>query len=117
MAENVVRTAAERLRGHWFQGDLADGHGNRCAVGWLMQAAEVYQLKTIEALEDPAFSRALGLLNTAAVDKFPDRVDPSLPRNNRPHEIVQVNDHEDTDEVDVLAIFELAALRWDVEAG
>lgn len=111
----MIRLAAGRLRGHWYQGGLDDGRGNRCGMGHLLN---VLDHLVDEAEVDGGDRRTYGemyaqtrrAMDQAAWDKFPDRVG-----QETGSPFVLFNDHPLTSERDVVAVMELAATRWAVE--
>lgn len=110
---NPIRKAVELLRGRWYQGEIASPDGEaRCGLGWLMAA--IVEVRAPRPLADSG--RAL--MNSAAVDKFPDRAFPPVTSEElQMQPFAAFNDHPRTTESDVVLVMELAADRWDVEFG
>lgn len=113
---NPLRQAAQLVPGHWYQGGMEDAHGNRCGIGHLYAAIREEPQAPVSDL-----GLLLSAMNTAAHDKFPDRigtwVENGVGAAGIMHPFAQFNDHAQTSEADVVAVMELAADRWDVEHG
>lgn len=100
---NLLRKAAEALPGKWYKGYYTDGNENYCAVGHMYRAAGASEdltdmLDVIDKVS-PQWMFAEKVLNEFTNGEFD-----SLPR---------FNDHIDTNEEDVVAFLEKAAVRWD----
>lgn len=114
---NKIHEAARMVWGHWHQGDLADGNGNRCGIGHLLEAmGEMGLIYNVEYRRKHDTSRKMiAYLDAAAVDKFPERTGGEVVEPNRPCPFAAFNDHPFTSEREVVSVMELAALRWEVD--
>src|SRR4051812_38198492 len=111
---NAIHTAARMVPGHWFQGDLADGLGNRCGIGHLLTA--VAETTGVEYRGRGGGARKMcEYLDAAAVDKFPERAVGVGSELDRLRPFAAFNDHGETTESEVVSVMELAAARWGVD--
>jgi hypothetical protein len=115
VVKNLLRMAAARVPGHWYQGDMSDGRGNYCGLGHLVCVASDGRGSMVRSADDEIRLLA-DVTRQAALDKFPERVAvTSMSLDWFP--FTSFNDHPETTEQDVVAVMELAADRWDVEHG
>jgi hypothetical protein len=99
---NVIREAAKRLPGHWYQGWFSDGDGNHCGLGHISEVA---------AEQNIVWGNTLEVLNAVAREQYPERVVRSATYPNAAFS--EFNDHADTTEEEVVAVMEKAAVRLD----
>lgn len=109
---NILKQIAETLEGHWNQGALEGRRGQYCAVGHLCKNLDMdisnFQYD-LAYKQDPEFRKAVDLLNKVTAEQFPDRIAGAY--SNLP--VVNFNDDRRTNEEDVKAVFEKAAVLWD----
>ena len=78
-----------------------------------MDAMEEIGYKGDQVEADPRYKRALALMNEAALDKFPERCEARPGK----YSVAAVNDDDLTSQADIMAVLDLAAVRWDLEHG
>jgi hypothetical protein len=100
---NIVREAARRLPGHWYQGDVSDHKDNYCGIGHVFEASK----EVLGVIDMDAVGVALRAMDAVAVEQYPERVKAVM------RDFASFNDHPDTTEAEVIAVMEKAAVRLD----
>lgn len=102
MTETIFDRAADRLRGRWMKGDLADDDGNVCTVGALLAVG----------LDAALVWEARQLLWVIVARDYPDRCEGAFIEGT-----ADFNDHPDTTEEDVLLSLKKASVEWSERFG
>lgn len=103
---DLIQKVKGSLPGNWHKGSYTDlDSGNRCVIGWLYyHDAQNHQSNVHSSCNVETFRMVLADI---AEEQFPDRVTDLLDH------IIEVNDHPDTTEDDIMMILEKAEVRME----
>lgn len=104
---NTLAKVVKALPGHWTQGRFNRGD-SRCSIGWIYAIGGIPGHLPGERLREQC--EQVKLLDEIVSEQFPDRVADLQASHNA---TVAFNDHPETTEEDVVAVFEKAAVKWD----